>query len=89
MAEVSDQDRECARRLPDEFVQMLDLPLFGASVISGLIDKRWISYPAKAKQEFAAILEPILEPLTEKDATVTDELRQQCEVALAQWIERL
>ena len=88
MTVVSNHDRECARLLPDDFVRMQRVPISAVNVIRSLIVLCWMSYPAQAKRELAEILEPILEPLTEKDATVTDELRQQCEEAVVQWIEQ-
>ncbi len=85
MASVSDRDRALARKLPDKFVKMGFPPTLR---IMGLVDDLWKDYPDAERRQLEQVLLMLLEPLAEGGAEPTDNLRDECEAAVTDWLER-
>ena len=86
MAQVSDRDLQLARQRPDDFVEA-----GGGSAAHGLIElvgENWVRYQMKARAELVEALLPILEPLLESGAKVTDREQGVCAAIVAKWMER-
>ena len=86
MAVVSDRDHEVARQLPDLFVKS---PIAGTETrVIELVSQYWMSYDAGARVELVEALLPLLKPLLEPGAVVSDQERDACEYVVAIWVAR-
>ena len=74
---------ELARHLPEQFVRMDALPRYR---IIKLVARNWLHCPEVQRNELVRLLTPVLEPLLEKDAEVTDAVRKQCEEIVVSWL---
>ncbi len=86
MAQISDHDLELARQLPDDFVTAGGGD--AAYRIIELVGEHWVRFAITARVELIAALRPILEPLLESGAKVSDRERGVCEAIVAKWLER-
>ena len=82
---ASEQDRTAARRIPDEYMRLRSRP---DQRVMELINRCWKSYPDGERRQLAQVLLAILTPLNRDAPTVTEELRQPCEAAVVEWIEK-
>jgi hypothetical protein len=86
VAVVSDRDHEVARQLPDLFVKS---PIAGTETrVIELVSQYWMSYDAGARVELVEALLPLLKPLLEPGAVVSDQERDACEYVVAIWVAR-
>jgi len=86
VAVVSDRDHEVARQLPDLFVKS-SITGTEARVIE-LVSQYWMSYNAGARAELVEALLPLLTPLLEPGAVVSDQERDACEYVVVIWVAR-
>ena len=85
MVEVTEQDREIARRLPDEFLKLSGTP---AGRLTKLVRRYWPHFGAPARAEVTQALLVVLRPLLEPGAEVTDQKRLTCGDIVASWLAR-
>lgn len=85
VAEVTERDREVARRLPDEFLKLSGTP---AGRINKLVRRYWPQAAAPAWAELTQALLLVLRPLLAPGAGVTDQKRLTCEDIVASWLGR-
>ena len=71
MAQISDRDLELARQLPDDFVEAGGGD--AAYRLIELVGENWVRSEIMARAELVEALLPILEPLHEAGARVTDQ----------------
>ncbi|UCG89137.1 MAG: hypothetical protein JSW71_11605 [Gemmatimonadota bacterium] len=84
MSIVSGRDRDAARQLPDRFVKF---PIGEAKTrITELVSQYWMSYDAWARAQLVEALLPLLKPLLESGAVVSDQERDLCEGIVASWV---
>jgi len=76
------EDRNNARRLPDEFAQAA-----GGSDhrITGLVNRYWSGYPEPERDELSQALLPVLEELIAPGVPVTENHREQCVEVVVDW----
>ena len=76
------EDRNNARRLPDEFAQAA-----GGSDhrITGLVNRYWSGYPDPERDELTQALLPVLEGLVAPGVPVTEHHREQCVEVVVGW----
>ena len=86
MARIHDRDLELARQLPDDFV----VAGHGSAAyrLIEIVRENWAKHEIKARLELVDALLPVLEPLLEVGARVTEEKRLLCKVIVAKWMER-
>ena len=80
MARIHDRDLDLARQLPDYFVAGSGS---AALRLIEIVRENWARYEIKARAELVDTLLPILEPLLEAGARVTEEKRLLCKVIVA------
>ena len=80
------EDRNTARRLPDEFAQTA-----GGSDhrITGLVNRYWPEYAEPERGELTRALLPILDGLTAPGVPVTENHREQCVEVVVGWAAKL
>ena len=80
------EDRNNARRLPDEFAQSA-----GGSDhrIKGLVNRYWPSYAEPERGELTQALLPVLEGLAAPGVPVTEHHREQCVEVVIGWAAAL
>lgn len=80
------EDRNNARRLPDEFAQAA-----GGSDhrIAGLVNRYWPDYAEPERGELTLALLPVLEGLAAPGVPVTDSHREQCVEVVVGWAASL
>jgi hypothetical protein len=86
MVPISDRDLQLARRLPDDIIQA-----GGGSVAHRLVElvgQHWGQHEMRARAELVEALLPIVEPLLEAGARVTNRERGVCEAIVLKWLER-
>ncbi len=83
VAEVTNRDRDAARRLPDEFMSLSGTPV---SRLIRLVKRYWLAGGAPAREELAHALAVLLRPLCKPGAVVTDEIRVACEETVVSWL---
>ena len=76
------EDRNNARRLPDEFAQAA-----GGSDhrITGLVNRYWADYAEPERGELTQALLPVLEGLAAPGVPVTDSHRERCVEVVVGW----
>ena len=84
MAPITEEDRNRAWGLPDEFLSM-EGPR--ADRVVDLVDWYWGGHSAKERARVVRRLLVILEPLAGR-TTITDLLRERCVAAVILWLER-
>jgi len=83
---ATDRELELAHRLPDDFVEG-----GGGSAVQSLIElvgENWDRFAIGTRAELVEALLPILDPLLESGAEVTDRERGVCEAIVAKWMQR-
>ncbi len=83
--DLSERDRQRARRLADDFAAASGLP---AQRIAKVVRSAWPTYPLPARAGLAEALLPIFEPLA-GGKPVSEELRKQTEEVVASWMASL
>ncbi len=80
------EDRNNARRLPDEFAQAA-----GGSDdrVTGLVNRYWTGYAEPARGQLTQALLPVLEELAVPGAPVTEHHRERCVEVVVDWADRL
>lgn len=80
------EDRNNARRLPDEFAQAHG----GADHrITGLVNRYWSDYADAERGELSEALLPVLEGLAAPGVPVTEQHRDQCVEVVVGWAARM
>jgi hypothetical protein len=80
------EDRNNARRLPDEFAQASGGP---DHRIIGLVNRYWSGYAEAERGELTLALLPVLEGLAAPGIPVTEQHREKCVDVVVGWAARL
>ena len=80
------EDRNNARRLPDEFAQKAG---DSAYRINGLVNRYWGDYSASERGELTHALLPVLEGLAGPGVPVTERHRERCVDIVVGWVAGL
>ena len=75
--------RTVARGIPDEFVRLDAIPTYR---IMQLVGNHWPQCDEADRQRLVASLRPLLEPLADGGAAVTDDIRTACEDTVRAWL---
>ncbi len=84
--ELSDDDRQQARRLPEEFLARSGTP---AERIADVVHRLWTDCPAAVRTGIAEGVLPLLKPLAQDRGAVTEQLRERCAEVVARWLARV
>ena len=84
MAQVTERDREIARRLPDEFLESPEVEAIDRVVL--LAARYWGYHKDTARAELVRVLLPTLRRLLEPDVDPTPVDRDVCEAMVASWL---
>ena len=76
--------RKVARSLADTYALLDMLPTYR---VQQLVHRNWPSHSEDDRRRLVQELRPILEPLAEPGAEVTDAEREQCETIVMRWLE--
>ena len=85
MVQLSRQDIESARHLPDGFRTLQGDP---GERVRALVGYCWGQYPDGERRKVEQMLVGILEPLMDSSATLTDFIRDRCTATIQLWLER-
>ena len=85
MTDVTQQDRDIARRLADEFLKLSGTPI---NRLTELVSRYWRRFDAPARVQLAQVLLLVLRPLLEPGAVVSDQKRQTCEDIVVSWLSK-
>jgi hypothetical protein len=72
-----------ARQLPDEIGRLDAVPSYR---VTHVVARHWPQHAEEDRRRLVASLRPLLEPLAEPKAVITDDLRDQCETIVLTWL---
>ncbi|UCG86054.1 MAG: hypothetical protein JSW71_19445 [Gemmatimonadota bacterium] len=82
---IGQEDRWCARRLPDDFVSR---PGEGSARLRDVVKENWWGHDCNDRAQLVEALLPILSDLLRPGACVTEEHRDLCEGIVDAWLTR-
>jgi hypothetical protein len=76
-------DGDVARRMPDDFIALDAVPSYR---VMQIVRRHWPQHTEADRQRLVSVLRPLLEPLAEPGATITEDIRALCEAAVRTWL---